>query len=135
MERREEHIFGQRTLPQMDLASISCAIQNLWLAARAEGIGVGWVSLFDPDELARLLQAPEGVGPIHCLGHVKAFYDKSMLEQENWATQAPLEELSSKITGAPEAAYRVITSSVLPEVTGFARYLEKHSSSGVGRWK
>ena len=45
---RERHVFGRRTLPQMDLASASCAIQNLWLAARAEGLGMGWVSLFDP---------------------------------------------------------------------------------------
>lgn len=95
MERREEHIFGRRTLPQMDLASAACAIQNLWLAARAEGIGMGWVSLFDPDKLAGLLEIPRGAEPIAilCLGHVKAFYDKPMLEQENWATRAPLEEL------------------------------------------
>ena len=46
MEGREAHIFGRRTLPEMDLASLSCAIQNLWLAARAEGLGMGWVSLF-----------------------------------------------------------------------------------------
>ena len=49
---REVHVFGRRTLPQMDLASAACAIQNLWLAARAEGLGVGWVSLFDPAAVA-----------------------------------------------------------------------------------
>ncbi len=48
MDGRERHIFGRRTLPEMDLASVACAIQNLWLAARAEGLGMGWVSLFDP---------------------------------------------------------------------------------------
>lgn len=48
MEGREQHIFGRRTLPEMDMASLSCAIQNLWLASRAEGLGMGWVSLFDP---------------------------------------------------------------------------------------
>src|ERR1700710_1157126 len=47
-DNRGAHIFGRRTLPQMDLASVSCAIENLWLAARCEGVGVGWVSLFDP---------------------------------------------------------------------------------------
>ncbi|MDY6978527.1 MAG: 5,6-dimethylbenzimidazole synthase [Pseudomonadota bacterium] len=95
MERREEHIFGRRTLPQMDLASASCAIQNLWLAARAEGIGMGWVSLFDPDELISVLQIPEDAEPIAilCLGYVKEFYDKPMLEQENWAQRANLNEL------------------------------------------
>ena len=45
------HVFGRRTMPEMDLASVACAIQNLWLAARAENIGMGWVSLFDPEAL------------------------------------------------------------------------------------
>lgn len=54
-DRRGSYIFGRRTLPQMDLASVSCAIQNLWLAARSEGLGMGWVSLFDPQRLAALL--------------------------------------------------------------------------------
>src|SRR5450830_1481798 len=49
---REQHVFGRRTLPEMDLASAACAIQNLWLAARAEGLGVDWVSLFDPATVA-----------------------------------------------------------------------------------
>lgn len=102
MERREEHIFGRRTLSQMDLASASCAIQNLWLAARAEGIGMGRVSLFDPDELISVLQIPEDAEPIAilCLGYVKEFYDKPMLEQENWAQRASLNELVSKTGGS-----------------------------------
>ncbi len=55
MDDRERHVFGRRTLPQMDLASLACAIQNLWLASRAEGLGMGWVSLFDPAALGELL--------------------------------------------------------------------------------
>jgi 5,6-dimethylbenzimidazole synthase len=54
-DHREEHVFGRRTLPEMDLASVACAIQNLWLAARAEGLGMGWVSMFEPQSLSRLL--------------------------------------------------------------------------------
>jgi 5,6-dimethylbenzimidazole synthase len=94
-EGREQHIFGRRTLPEMDLASVSCAIQNLWLAARAEGLGMGWVSLFDPVELARLLHMPEGSLPIAvlCLGHVEAFYPGPMLELTGWAKARPLSEL------------------------------------------
>lgn len=94
-DKREQHIFGRRTLPEMDLASMSCAIQNLWLAARAEGIGMGWVSLFDPVRLADLLNMPEGAKPsaVLCLGHVEAFYSRPMLEQEGWAQRIPLEEL------------------------------------------
>src|SRR5665647_2762874 len=81
---REKHIFGRRTLPQMDLASAACAIQNLWLAARAEGLGMGWVSLFDPVAVAELLHMPAGAEPIAllCIGPVQAFYDEPMLQQE-----------------------------------------------------
>ena len=64
MDDREKHIFGRRTLPEMDMASLSCAIQNLWLASRAEGLGMGWVSLFEPQALADLLQLPAGAKPL-----------------------------------------------------------------------
>ncbi len=95
MDRREEHVFGRRTLPEMDLASVACAIQNLWLAARAEGLGLGWVSLFDPARLAELLAMPAGAKPVAilCLGHVESFYDKPMLEQQGWAARCDLKEL------------------------------------------
>ncbi|MBA1230560.1 5,6-dimethylbenzimidazole synthase [Pseudomonas viridiflava] len=95
MEGREQHIFGRRTLPEMDMASLSCAIQNLWLAARAEGLGMGWVSLFDPDALAQLLGMPGGAKPlaILCLGPVNAFYPAPMLVLEGWAQARPLNEL------------------------------------------
>lgn len=97
-DKREQHIFGRRTLPEMDLASTACAIQNLWLAARAEGIGMGWVSLFEPEALAKLLRMPEGSRPIAilCLGHVKEFYPQPMLEIENWAQVRPLNEFVSE---------------------------------------
>ncbi|BBP05228.1 oxidoreductase [Sulfuriferula plumbiphila] len=95
MDRREAHIFGRRTLPEMDLASVACAIQNIWLAARAEGIGMGWVSLFDPQQLALLLGMPAGAKPIAilCLGHVEAFYPKPMLEIEGWAERQKLQDM------------------------------------------
>jgi 5,6-dimethylbenzimidazole synthase len=95
MEDREKHIFGRRTLPEMDMASLSCAIQNLWLAARAEGLGMGWVSLFDPVSLAHLLQMPTGSKPlaILCLGPVKEFYPAPMLVLEGWAQARRLQEL------------------------------------------
>ena len=92
---REQHVFGRRTLPQMDVASASCAIQNLWLAARAEGLGMGWVSIFDPLQLAKLLQMPDGAHPLGvlCLGPVDAYYAAPMLQQEKWACRAPLEDM------------------------------------------
>ena len=96
MDGREPHVFGRRTLPEMDLASVSCAIQNLWLAARAEGLGMGWVSIFDPVALARLLAMPDGAKPVAilCLGHVETFYPAPMLALEGWAQPRPLEELT-----------------------------------------
>lgn len=95
MDGREAHVFGRRTLPEMDLASLACAIQNLWLAARAEGLGMGWVSLFDPQALAELLAMPPGSKPLAvlCLGPVEAFYEAPMLVQQGWARPRPLHEL------------------------------------------
>jgi 5,6-dimethylbenzimidazole synthase len=94
-DHREKHIFGRRTLPEMDMASVSCAIQNLWLAARAEGIGMGWVSMFDPLKLAKLLNIPDGAKPIAilCLGYVNSFYKEPMLVEEGWAKEKPLSQM------------------------------------------
>jgi 5,6-dimethylbenzimidazole synthase len=91
---RDRHVFGRRTLPQMDLASVSCAIQNLWLAARSEGLGMGWVSLFDPHRLAALLAMPAGADPVAilCLGPVPEFPDRPALEVDGWAYARPLSE-------------------------------------------
>lgn len=91
MDQRDPHIFGRRTLPQMDLASVACAIQNMWLAARAEGLGMGWVSLFDPIALASLLNMPNDSQPIAiiCLGHVEKFYPAPMLQIEGWREPDP----------------------------------------------
>ncbi|OIR18316.1 5,6-dimethylbenzimidazole synthase [mine drainage metagenome] len=95
MDRREAHIFGRRTMPEMDMASVACAIQNMWLAARAEGLGMGWVSLFDPVALAGLLGMPSGGKPVAilCLGHVAEFYPAPMLQLEKWRTPQPLSEM------------------------------------------
>lgn len=95
MDGRDKHIFGRRTMPEMDLASVSCAIQNFWLAARAEGIGVGWVSMFDPEVVREKLHMPEGSRPIAllCVGHVEQFYPAPMLELENWDSRRSLSDV------------------------------------------
>ncbi|OWP51522.1 5,6-dimethylbenzimidazole synthase [Pseudomonas nitroreducens] len=95
MEGRETHVFGRRTLPNMDLASLSCAIQNLWLASRAEGLGMGWVSLFDPAALGELLGLPAGAEAVAviCLGPVSEFYPAPMLALEGWRQPRELSEL------------------------------------------
>ncbi|ORB61239.1 5,6-dimethylbenzimidazole synthase [Mycolicibacterium tusciae] len=91
---RQAHVFGRRTLPQMDLASVSCAIENLWLAARAEGLGMGWVSIFDPRRLGELLGVPEDAEAVAvlCLGPVPEFPDRPQLEIDDWAVGRPLSE-------------------------------------------
>ena len=94
MDKREHHVFGRRTLPHMDLASVACALQNMWLAARAEGIGMGWVSLFEPKQLKQLLQMPDDSEPVAvlCLGQVEEFYPAPMLQIKEWAEPGPLHD-------------------------------------------
>lgn len=93
--KREQQVFGRRTMPEMDLASVSCAIQNMWLAARAEGLGMGWVSIFDPLKLAQLLNMPKDAKPIAvlCLGHVNSFYKEPMLVETGWKIAKPLTDM------------------------------------------
>lgn len=89
-------IFGRRTMPRdMALCSVACAIQNLWLAARAENIGMGWVSMFEPAALASLLHLPATAQPVAvlCLGPVPDFYEAPMLELEDWRHGRSLDEL------------------------------------------
>ena len=95
MPGREQHIVGRRTLPEMDVASVGCAIQNMWLAARAEGIGLGWVSFFDPEALGALLHLPDGARPLAvlCLGPVDAFYPRPMFEDAGWGKSLPLDQV------------------------------------------
>jgi 5,6-dimethylbenzimidazole synthase len=91
-------VFGRRTMPEeMALCSVACAIQNIWLAARAENLGMGWVSIFDPDAVAVLLQCPPGARPLAllCLGPVREFYDAPMLVETGWREPRSLEALLS----------------------------------------
>jgi 5,6-dimethylbenzimidazole synthase len=121
---RDAHVFGRRTLPQMDLASVSCAIQNLWLAARSEGLGMGWVSLFDPRRLAALLDLPAGAEPVAvlCLGPVPDFPDRPALELDGWAYARPLAEFVSENRwqppgGHPEAGQPAAEAGAGPHST------------------
>lgn len=89
-------VFGRRSMPrEMALCSVGGAVQNLWLAARAENLGLGWVSMFEPRQLAALLRLPEGAQPLGllCLGPVDSFYEAPMLELEGWRRRRPLDEL------------------------------------------
>lgn len=105
MDGREKHLFGRRTLPEMDLASASCAIQNMWLAARAEGIGLGWVSFFDPATVATLFAMPDGAHPIAilCLGQVAEFPARPILEAQGWGQRLPMDQVVFENHWPPEA--------------------------------
>jgi 5,6-dimethylbenzimidazole synthase len=86
--------IGRNTIRDTDLYSTCGAVQNLWLAARAEGVGVGWVSILEPDFLRRLLGIPERVEPVAylCLGYVDGFPEKPTLETTGWLPKLPLAE-------------------------------------------
>jgi 5,6-dimethylbenzimidazole synthase len=88
-------VLGRAPMPQTDLFSTCLAIQNLWLAARAEGVGVGWVSILDREKLERLLQIPPGVQLVAylCVGYPTEFRAKPMLEEVGWKQRQPLAEL------------------------------------------
>jgi 5,6-dimethylbenzimidazole synthase len=94
-ERFGPAVIGRNTIQDTDVYSTCAAIQNLWLAARAEGIGVGWVSILRPDELRRLLVIPEHVIPVGylCLGYVEHFPERPMLETIGWLPRTALSEL------------------------------------------
>lgn len=88
-------VVGRTHIPTMDLYSVVCAVQNLWLAARAEGLGVGWVSIFHQDALREALGIPKDIVPVAylCIGHVSHFYRKPELETAGWLPRLPLDGL------------------------------------------
>jgi len=87
--------LGRQTMPETPIYSTVCAIQNLWLAARAEGVGVGWVSILDVESLRRSLSIPDHIEPVAylCLGYVSAFAERPDLEARGWEQRARLADL------------------------------------------
>ena len=88
-------VLGRTHNPRMDVYSTVCAVQNLWLAARAEGVGVGWVSIFHDRDIRALLGIPERVEIVAwlCLGYVGELYDQPELAAKGWRQRLPLDEL------------------------------------------
>jgi 5,6-dimethylbenzimidazole synthase len=93
--RGGSHVLGRNTVPETDFFSVCLAVQNLWLAARAEGVGVGWVSILDQRQLAATLKLPADVYPVAylCLGYVNEFLARPELESNGWRSRLPLHEL------------------------------------------
>jgi 5,6-dimethylbenzimidazole synthase len=94
-QRGGRHVLGRSTVQDTDLYSTCCAIQNLWLAARAEGIGVGWVSILDHRALKTRLGIPRSVKVLAylCLGYVSEFAAQPDLETVGWRTRIPVDQL------------------------------------------
>jgi 5,6-dimethylbenzimidazole synthase len=94
-ERATGHGLGRQTDPATSLYSTVCAVQNLWLAARAESLGVGWVSILDLDELKALLGIPAARMPVAylCIGYVSEFRPKPDLEENGWERRQSLPAL------------------------------------------
>jgi 5,6-dimethylbenzimidazole synthase len=91
------HQLGRRTMPETAIYSTVCAVQNLWLAARAEGIGVGWVSILEPILLRSALRIPDRITPVAylCLGYVDAFAGEPDLERFGWEKRTTLSSVLS----------------------------------------
>ena len=98
-------VLGRNSQPETDIYSTCCAIENLWLAARAEGIGVGWVSILKIAQLREILAIPPHIVPVAylCVGYPEEFADKPMLQREHWRDRVPLEGLifSNRWGGVP----------------------------------
>ncbi len=88
-------VIGRTHIKSMDVYSSVCAVQNLWLAARAEGLGLGWVSILDQKHLKQVLEIPKRVIPVAyvCLGYVSHFFDKPELQSAGWRPRLSLSEL------------------------------------------
>jgi len=89
------HRLGRSSMPETALYSAVCAVQNLWLAARAEGVGVGWVSILDKEALQKVLHIPENIVPVAylCLGSVDHFATEPDLERARWERRIPLDQV------------------------------------------
>lgn len=103
-ERHGPNVLGRNTMRDTDVYSTCCAIQNLWLAARAEGLGVGWVSILEPAAVKRALEIPERLEMIAylCIGYVDEFAGAPDLERAGWQQRLPLSRVAFRERwGAP----------------------------------
>ena len=89
------HSLGRHTMPETAVYSAVCAIQNLWLAACAEGVGLGWVSILDPERVKGILNIPCSMTLVgyFCMGFVEKFADQPELEREGWERRLPLDDV------------------------------------------
>jgi len=94
-ERFGPFVLGRTSISETGVYSVCCAIQNLWLAARAEGLGMGWVSIVSNVKIREILEIPEHVSPVAylCLGYVSEFEETPDLERSGWLPRLNLEDV------------------------------------------
>jgi nicotinate-nucleotide--dimethylbenzimidazole phosphoribosyltransferase len=136
LRSRGEAILGTTAQPEAVRASACCAVENLWLAARAEGIGVGWVSIVEPAVLRAELALPPGVEPIAylCVGHPLAFRARPMLEETGWRARRPLSEVvhpRDRWTDAVPAASPAVEPRAASAPPPVAAFLEEARLAAV----
>lgn len=93
--RNGDHVLGRNTIPETDAYSVVCAMQNLWLAARAEGLGVGWVSFYKKQDIRKILNIPPHIEPIGLMsvGYTHQFQEQPVLETVGWGKRIPIDNL------------------------------------------
>lgn len=116
-ERAGPVVLGRTHVPNMDLYSTVCAVQNLWLAARAEGIGVGWVSIYHEVELKSVLGIPEHVVPVAylCLGWVKELYRQPELQAGGWRNRLAVQDIIHFDSWGTDATGSVLAAAARKE--------------------
>ncbi|MEC0667207.1 5,6-dimethylbenzimidazole synthase [Priestia flexa] len=93
--RGGSHVLGRNSIPETDIMSTACAIQNMWLAAYAEGLAMGWVSFYKKNDVRDILNIPPHIDPVALMsvGYTENYPEKPILEQANWAQRRSLEHL------------------------------------------
>ncbi|MEC2078591.1 5,6-dimethylbenzimidazole synthase [Metabacillus fastidiosus] len=93
--RGGSHVLGRNSIPETDVLSTACAIQNMWLAATAEGLALGWVSFYKKADIRDILEIPPHIDPIALLsiGYTDKYPDKPLLELADWEKRRPLDDL------------------------------------------
>lgn len=93
--RGGDHVLGRNSIPETDIMSVSCAIQNMWLAAYAEGLAMGWVSFYKKSDVRRILEIPAHIDPIALLsvGYTDYYPDRPLLELHQWEKRQDLQQL------------------------------------------
>jgi nicotinate-nucleotide--dimethylbenzimidazole phosphoribosyltransferase len=129
-DRRTAHegVLGRATMPDADMWSCACAIQNLWLSARARGLGVGWVTLFEPAELAALVGFPNGIEPLGwlCVGYPDERPPSPGLERRGWSHRVPLDDLIAVDSWASAGEIPAPVSRLAPPLSSPTLVRDRH---------